>query len=223
MLKPDPSARRILEALGSSDRRTRVHARGRWRSCPFDLVELLVSEQGRILDLGCGFGHFSMYLALMAPARRVVGVDIDAAKIAKGVAAVADLGLGDRVELRAVERGWRPGPDEFDAIVLCDVLYLYGAEAAVELVDVVAAAVRPGGRVVVKEMAETPRWKHAFGVAQERLATGVLGLTAGLTVEMLTPAQIEEPLARHGLVVGYHPMDGGYLPAHLTITADRRG
>ena len=38
-------------------------------------------REGRVLDLGCGFGLFSLYFAIDAPERQMIGVDLDANRI----------------------------------------------------------------------------------------------------------------------------------------------
>ena len=221
MRRPDPTARRVLDAYAEAGPVARVHSVGRWWSCPFDLVEAVLPRSGRVLDFGCGHGHFSMYLAMMSPDRDVFGIDIDDAKIEIGRSVVSRAGFGGRVELQAVESGWRPGAEEFDVVVANDVLYLMGVESATSLLDSIAVALRPGGRAVIKEMGDSPRWKHRLNVVQEHLSTRVLRITEGTTVEVLTAGQIESPLRGQGLRVEARRMDRGYPHAHLAFIADR--
>src|SRR5438477_11912578 len=39
------------------------------------VMDLLLPDEGRILDIGCGFGLFAAYFGQTQPARRIVGVD----------------------------------------------------------------------------------------------------------------------------------------------------
>src|SRR5437016_2449039 len=45
------------------------------------VMDLLLPERGRILDVGCGFGLFAGYFGQTHPERRIVGVDPDARRI----------------------------------------------------------------------------------------------------------------------------------------------
>ena len=61
--------------------------------------------------------------------------------------------------------------------MIADVLYLLPEAQQRALLVGAAAATRPGGVVVVKEMGLQPTWKFGWNRAQETLATRVFGVT----------------------------------------------
>lgn len=65
----------------------------------------------RLLDFGCGIGGYDALLAEVHGAGHVIGVDIDAASLAKADAMRRERGLQDRLSFRQVH----PGPLPFDA------------------------------------------------------------------------------------------------------------
>ena len=58
-----------------------------------DEVGQYLPRRGRVLDLGCGFGLFSLYYASLHPAIEVEGIDLNARRIAMARDAAARLGL----------------------------------------------------------------------------------------------------------------------------------
>jgi SAM-dependent methyltransferase len=217
-----PAARRAIELFDTAPRGDRFHVRARWWSAPLAEVERAVPVHGRILEIGCGHGLLSLYLALSAPTRRVFGVDIDRHKIDLARRAAERLRPGEaHVSFVAVDPGELPaGP--FGAVVVCDVLYLLRPDARAALIDAAVDHLGPDGVLLLKETAPTPRWKGALAVTQERLATGVLRITAGDAVDMAEPATFVAQLAGRGLDVDERRVDRGYPHAHVLITA-RRG
>jgi 2-polyprenyl-3-methyl-5-hydroxy-6-metoxy-1,4-benzoquinol methylase len=173
---PDAAARAALGAYGAAPLSARLHVVVRWLTCPFPpIVEALPSE-GRVLEVGCGHGLFSGYLARRAPRLQVHGVDIDADKIA--VAAASAPAAGGRLDFAVSDSGSVPdGP--WDAVVLVDVLYLLDEPAQKALLKSCAAGLAPGGLLVVKDMSTRPRWKARWNAVQEALSVRVLKITAG--------------------------------------------
>lgn len=174
--RPDAAGRKALDAYRDAPRGDRLHVRVRWLSCPFPPIADVLPSSGRVLEVGCGHGLFSAYAARRFPGLQVLGVDIDAEKIA--VAAASDPVDGGRLEFAVGESGSVPaGP--WDAVVLVDVLYLLDRESQRGLLESCAAALAPGGMLVVKDMATRPRWKARWNATQESLSVRVLGITAG--------------------------------------------
>ncbi len=218
MSRLDSAARVALERYSVAGRRARAHVGVRWRSAPFAEVADQLPRGGRVLEIGCGHGLFLAYAAQLDPARRLVGVDIDADKIADGRAALA--GLGERVHLQVAESGQLPaGP--WDAIVFLDVLYLLEPEAQRDLLTRCAAALAPGGVLLVKEMAEQPGWKAGWNRAQETLAVKVLRITAGHDFHFVPTVELRGWLHAAGLTVEVLALDRGYLHPHQLVIGRR--
>jgi cyclopropane fatty-acyl-phospholipid synthase-like methyltransferase len=194
----------------------------RWWTCPFDRVEGLVPSHGTILDHGCGHGLFSLHLALAQPARRVVGVDVDRAKIAHARRAAVAAGVEDRVEFRVVEQDLPPRTAEtFDCVVAVDVLYLLGHQRALDAVRRLGDAVAPGGTLLIKEMDDRPRWKVAVNRLQEGLSVRTLGLTQGDAIELVPLDRVVDELEEAGFEVDRRHIGTGYHHPHAVVVARR--
>lgn len=222
MRKPTPVAARVIACFDDAPRGDRFHVRARWWTCPLPAIEARVPKRGRVLELGCGHGLLSMYLAATAPARTVTGVDIDAHKIQLAEQAAAGFARGGAgtVSFAAVASGELPdGP--FDAIVISDVLYLLPDEQRRSMLAGCVERLAPGGVVVVKELDVQPRWKYLIGHAQEIVATRVLRYTAGEQVEIVPMQELADVLVELGLDAAVERIDHGFLHPHAIIVARR--
>jgi 2-polyprenyl-3-methyl-5-hydroxy-6-metoxy-1,4-benzoquinol methylase len=172
---PDPAARAALAGYRDAPRGDRLHVLVRWLSCPFPPVVDALPRAGRVLEVGCGHGLFSTYLAERTPGVQVHGVDIDADKIAVAARTVAASG---RLSFAVAESGELPaGP--WDAVVLVDVLYLLDEAGQRALLESCAAVLAPRGTLVVKDMSTRPRWKATVNRWQETVSVRVLRITEG--------------------------------------------
>ena len=214
---PDAQARKALAAYRAAPRGDRLHVAVRWLSCPFPPIVAVLPTSGRVLEVGCGHGLFSQYLARRSPGLEVHGVDIDPGKIA--VAASSEPVPGRRLQFAVSGSGAIPdGP--WDAVVLVDVLYLLDAAAQRALLESCAKVLTPGGVLVVKDMATRPRWKARWNEVQEMLAVRVLKITAGSPEFVFTePEERARWLVAAGLRdVRARRLDRGRLhPHHLLV------
>ncbi len=62
----------------------------RFWDAPFIEIEGMVRKKGSIVDLGCGEGIFTNYLAICSPKRKILGIEID-----KNRLSLADKGLAN--------------------------------------------------------------------------------------------------------------------------------
>lgn len=214
-----PRRSAILAAYRPERPGTRFHVWGRWTTAPFESVEALVPDSGDVLELGCGVGLVSLELALAAGGRKVVAVDVDPSKTDVARRAVRRAGAEGQVRVEDVPLDWSPPTGTFDAVVVVDVLYLLGRDAAFELLDRLVDALRPGGVLVVKEMASSPRWKAAWTRFQETVAVRGLRVTAGATVDLVPTEDLADHLSARGLPVRVVSMDHGHLHPHAALVA----
>jgi hypothetical protein len=156
---------------------------------PAELVARLARlvGDGTLLDAGCGDGRIAeAVLAAAAPRARAVLVERDPRWVARL--------RGPRVEIVAGELADVALPRARVALV-SNVLHMMSAAAAERVVARVAAALEPGGALVVREVAVAddrsgPRFGLAFG-----LSLAILEPDA----ELPTPAAITAWLGRAGL------------------------
>src|SRR4051812_9522404 len=57
------------------------------------VMDLLLPDEGRILDIGCGFGLFAAYFGQTQPRRRITGVDPNARRIAMARQVIDRVGI----------------------------------------------------------------------------------------------------------------------------------
>jgi 2-polyprenyl-3-methyl-5-hydroxy-6-metoxy-1,4-benzoquinol methylase len=216
--RPDAVGRQALALFDGAPRAARTHVRIRWATCPVPAVASLVPRRGRILEVGCGHGLFSAYLALDSAQRQVVGVDIDESKIA--VAREAAQRAGHAFTADVAPSGHLP-PGPWNAIVIVDVLYLLDVDAQRALLTTCRSLLAPGGTLVVKEMGTTPRWKARWNLFQETLSVRVLRITEGASLTFVSPGTMAAWLKAAGLEVESRRLDRGRLhPHHVLIGTD---
>jgi 2-polyprenyl-3-methyl-5-hydroxy-6-metoxy-1,4-benzoquinol methylase len=165
----DEPVLRIIRAYDDPIVRAYCWARfGILRQRFLDEIGQYLPTSGRVLDIGCGFGLFSLYYAALAPGRRIHGIDRNARRIRLARQAARRLGLdnvayeeGDARDLRA--------DGTYAAIYMLDIVH-HVPEASVEpLLRRLCACLSPGGRLLVKDVDARPALKRWFTWALDRL------------------------------------------------------
>lgn len=124
-------------------------------------IEQYLPDQGEILDLGCGFGLFAMYMALCKPHAHVVGLDVNGRRLDLARAAAAKLRISN-VSFRQQDlRDWRPDELMAGAYAL-DVFHHIPPDKGDRLLCDLFAHLQPGGRLVLKDIDTAPRWMLWF-------------------------------------------------------------
>jgi len=160
---------RIIRAY--DDWVVRAYCWGRFRILRqrfLDEIGQYLPETGRVLDIGCGFGLFSLYYASVAPGLALRGLDRNPQRIAMAERAAARLGLGNVSYEVADARDWRADQD-YDAVYMLDIVHHVGEEDVRPLLEQLLKAVRPGGRLLIKDVDARPAWKRWFTHALDRL------------------------------------------------------
>lgn len=100
----------------------------------------------RLLDVGCGWGSMALHAASRHGAT-VVGVTLSQAQVDMARRRVVEAGLEDRVEIRLQDYRTLHG-EQFDAISSVGMFEHVGASQVGTYFSVLAALLRPGGRLL---------------------------------------------------------------------------
>lgn len=113
-----------------------------------DGVPEALAAGGSLLDVGCGYGTPTIWMADAFPAARVTGCDFHDASIAAARKAAAEAGVADRVSFEVATAKEAPGED-YDLVVFVDSLHDLGdpGGALVRARQLLA----PGGAVLLVE------------------------------------------------------------------------
>ena len=125
-------------------------------------------DSGFVLDLGCGFGLFSLYYARRRPALEILGLDLSGRRIEIARAAARKLSVtnvryevGDASALALSRR--------LDAAYMLDIVHHIPRTSVAPLMDHLAARLEPGRRLIVKDVDREPRYKRWFTYGLDKL------------------------------------------------------
>lgn len=126
----------------------------------------LMALNGRVISLGCGHGAVDRYVAEINPLVTIDGVDLDAGRVEL---ARASENRQPRVRVRVADVRRLEEPGIYDAALAVDVLHHVEASLHGEVVSALHDRLRPGGTLLVKEMASTPRRQYLWNRAHDRV------------------------------------------------------
>jgi 1-acyl-sn-glycerol-3-phosphate acyltransferase len=171
----------------------------------FASLDRVVPREGFVLDLGCGYGMATHWLAYTTDQRTFQGVDYDEDKIR---VAQCTAPQHDRIKFEVQDiLDWvYPA---CDTVLLLDVLHYWRPDKQQLILNKVRAALRPGGRLVLREAARAEDSGHRRVEWWEKLATrfGHNKTKEGLHFQTL--AELEAMLRGAGFVTWKINRDAG--------------
>ena len=126
-----------------------------------DEIGQYLPAEGAVLDLGCGFGLFSLYYAATGPRRFLRGIDVNARRIALARRAAARLGI-DNVAYEVADARHFKGDGEVGAAYMLDIVHHVPPETVAPLLAQLRRALAPGGVLLVKDVDTRPASKRWF-------------------------------------------------------------
>jgi len=161
---------RVVKALPLFERAYSVARFSILRPMLLSVMDLLLTDQGRILDVGCGFGLFAAYFGQTQPRRRIVGVDPDARRIGLARDVAARLGLHHEFHVGDVRDAPLEGP--FEAAYVLDVMHHLPREDQEHTLERLRDLLVPGGMLLLKDITTDPRAGLLFTEVLDRVMVG---------------------------------------------------
>lgn len=136
----------------------------------YKLFNDLVPEQGKILDIGCGFGFMAYMLHFVSGYRVITGIDYDEQKIAT---ANRCFSKNDNIQFRFADVLHYPF-EQYDCIIMSDILhYLKPAEQR-QVIEKSIDYLSPGGNIIIREGNRDLEKRHKGTKLTELFSTKIL-------------------------------------------------
>jgi 1-acyl-sn-glycerol-3-phosphate acyltransferase len=161
----------------------------------YQIFHDLLPKEGRILDIGCGYGFMSYMLHFLSPARDIIGYDYDEEKIA-----VANHCFSRDTSIHFVTKdvtGLQMSPA--DAIIISDTLHYLQPDQQEMLIRKCMNALRAGGTMIIRDGDRDLKKKHERTKWTEFLSTRFFAFnkTSGHPLQFLSGKIIRELAANH--------------------------
>jgi uncharacterized protein (DUF2062 family) len=159
--------RRSLERYRGQPRGDRFYVDLKLRTDPVVARLEALGALGRVIDAGAGRGQLGLYLWELGHVSELAGFDPDARKVALAQAAARGDARYEVAELAT----YAPEAQTADSVLLIDVLHYLGPAEQDAALRSLKQWLKPGGRLLLRELGGRSRWRNAFTRFAERLAT----------------------------------------------------
>ncbi len=154
------------------------------------IVEGMPLAGKAVLDLGCGTGGITRFLAETYRPARIVGIDVDAGLIARATDRAAEAGLGDSLSFQTVTPGPLPFADgTFDVVFSKDAMIHIADKEA--LFAEIFRVLRSGGSIAASD------WMSSTDGPFSAIMSDYLE-TEGLGFGLASPARYRSAMAQAG-------------------------
>ncbi|MBD3181783.1 methyltransferase domain-containing protein [Candidatus Poribacteria bacterium] len=138
-----------------------------------EFIDEYMPETGLILDIGCGYGVFSVIISQLRPEISVLGVDMSSRRIQK--ARSIRKHMGNMIFLQDDITNF--SFPECSGILLIDILSMLDIHQQLNILDRCYKGLESGGILLIRDNSKSPYWKYLYAYIEEILKTkiGVYG------------------------------------------------
>lgn len=180
-----------------------------------DEIGQYLPPDGRVLDIGCGFGLFAIYYAEIHPNLQFHGMDLDADRIAMARRAAERLDRTN-VSFEVADASTKlPCEGIYQGAYMLDLVHHIPVDSVRALLTTLHDLLAPGGRLIVKDVDSQPAYKRWFTYTLDRL------MDQNGTIHYWPSKELVDLLSDVGFEVFTHAMVD-YLPYPHALYICRR-
>jgi SAM-dependent methyltransferase len=180
-----------------------------------DEIGQYLPDEGPVLDIGCGFGLFSLYYAASAPRRLLRGLDRDRRRIALARRAASRLGLDNVAYAEGDARDFK-GDGEAVGAYMLDIIHHIPRPTVVPLLRQLRRCLGPGAPLLVKDVDTRPAAKRWFTWALDK------AMAPRTPVDYWSADELQAALEAAGFRVRRHLMVDLLPYPHVLYVAETR-
>jgi len=135
----------------------------------YEVFHELVPGQGKILDIGCGYGFMSYMLYFSSTRREITGIDYDKEKIETASHCFSRTPAINFIH--ADVEGFNF--EKYDAIILADILHYLQRDQQTRLLEKCIRQLNPGGKIIIRDGDTDAATKHKRTQLTEFFSTRV--------------------------------------------------
>ena len=180
-----------------------------------DEIGQYLPDEGPVLDIGCGFGLFSLYYAASGPRRLLRGLDRDGRRIAMARRAAARLGLDNVAYAEGDARDFK-GDGEAVGAYMLDIVHHIPRATVPPLLRQLRRCLVPGAPLLVKDVDTRPSAKRWFTWALDK------AMAPRTPVDYWSADELQAALEDAGFRVRRHLMVDLLPYPHVLYVAEAR-
>ncbi len=113
-------------------------------------------EEGVVVDLGCGYGLTTTFFALLKPQTSFYGLDFNESRIKAAQELAQRLGVTN-VVFASMDLSSEPVLTQIDVACCIDLFHHITPESGNSLLEVIYSRLKPGGKILLKDIDTHPR------------------------------------------------------------------
>ncbi len=156
----------------------------------YQMFHDLLPKEGRLLDVGCGYGFLSYMLYFAAPQREITAIDYDEEKIRTANLCFDNCANTKFYFANALDHAF----EKYDGIILSDMLHYLQPPEQIQLVEKCMRHLQPNGTIIIREGNADLKKRHRGTKLTEFFSTSFFGFnkTAGRGLSFLPGNLIRE-------------------------------
>lgn len=160
-------------------------------------IHELLPKQGKILDIGCGYGFMSYMLHFTSPQRDIIGIDYDEDKIETANHCFSKNERINFVHTDVLDYAF----EQYDAIILSDILHYLQPDQQKLVIEKCFRHLNYGGVILIRDGNKDLKERHKGTKLTEFFSTKFFGFnkTAGAGLSFLSAGSIKDLSTWHNM------------------------
>ncbi|MBC7886295.1 MAG: 1-acyl-sn-glycerol-3-phosphate acyltransferase [Ferruginibacter sp.] len=177
----------------------------------YQLYHELLPKEGKLLDIGCGYGFMSYLLYFAANKRVITGIDYDEEKI-KTAGHCFD--KTENTDFHFADALQYPF-EQYDGIILSDMLHYLQPAEQIQLLEKCIRHLQPNGTILIREANADMEKRHTGTKVTEFFSTRFFGFnkTSGKGLSFLPGNLVRETASRFN--IGYSEIDQSKFTSNI--------